>query len=217
MSHNYSTQINQRSSYSAEDPISVLKQLRASLGDLKHEVYNHENEIRMFEDRLQNQETTLEHLQQQVTGHYQTQSESLKANQIHLEGRMDSLDMTIKSLITDTRQLRNQTNDYVQALSQYKQKMSEMEILIETQNQHMQHLETALHSIMEILQAREAAEKAIAAKQAEIPMTYKTYKVQSGDTLEKIARTHKISVQSLREYNQLVNDKIRVGQTLSIP
>jgi len=43
------------------------------------------------------------------------------------------------------------------------------------------------------------------------------YKVQSGDTLIKIASVHKTSVRALRTANNLRTDSIKVGQKLKIP
>ncbi|VHO03973.1 LysM peptidoglycan-binding domain-containing protein [Candidatus Rhabdochlamydia sp. T3358] len=46
---------------------------------------------------------------------------------------------------------------------------------------------------------------------------YKTYKVQAGDNLWKIARTHKVSIKEIMQINQLETDKIRPGRCLQIP
>lgn len=44
-----------------------------------------------------------------------------------------------------------------------------------------------------------------------------SYTVQEGDTLWKIARKHKVSVEKLKEKNSLKSDKVRVGRKLEIP
>ena len=41
--------------------------------------------------------------------------------------------------------------------------------------------------------------------------------VRAGDTLEKLARTHKISVDDLIKFNQLPSTFLRVGQVLRVP
>jgi LysM repeat protein len=203
-----------------EDLTSILRQLKNGLADLKHEVHNHETEIRMFENRLQNQESTFEHLRQQLMDDVQSQRDFARASQVNLEGKTANLDQSIKNLetmvrglMTDARQLKTQANDSVTVLGQYKQKISELENLLQAQNQHMQNLEAALQSMMEVWQAKEAARE-IANQASELS---KTYKVQPGDSLEKIARAQKVSVQALRDANQLTNDRIIVGQTLKIP
>lgn len=43
-----------------------------------------------------------------------------------------------------------------------------------------------------------------------------TYRVKAGDTLEKIARRHRVSIRELRSWNGLRSDLIRVGQELTI-
>lgn len=52
---------------------------------------------------------------------------------------------------------------------------------------------------------------------AETASTDGTYKVQSGDTLSKIATNHHITVRALRAANNLRTDSIKVGQVLKIP
>lgn len=44
-----------------------------------------------------------------------------------------------------------------------------------------------------------------------------TYKVKSGDTLSRIASTYHVTVRELRSENNLVTDRITVGQVLKIP
>ncbi|MGB5323917.1 MAG: N-acetylmuramoyl-L-alanine amidase [Pseudomonadales bacterium] len=46
---------------------------------------------------------------------------------------------------------------------------------------------------------------------------HKSYKVRPGDTLSEVAQQNRISLAELRRYNQLSNDKIRVGQVIRIP
>lgn len=213
-SYNPSNRSAQFSSY--EDPALVARQTRTVIADLKHEVNNHEAELRIFDEKLHNQEMIFENLRQEILDSLQGQKDYTRATSVNLDGRIDSLDNTVKGLINDMRQLKTQANDSVQVLTQYKQKLGEIEKIIEAQNQHMKSLEGALNAIMEVLQAKDAAEKTALAIQKGTD-GIKTYKVQPGDTLEKIAKAQKVSVQVLRDYNKLSNDRIVVGQTLKIP
>ncbi|WP_221030975.1 LysM peptidoglycan-binding domain-containing protein [Actomonas aquatica] len=45
----------------------------------------------------------------------------------------------------------------------------------------------------------------------------KSYTIQSGDTLGRIARRHGVTVAELKAFNNLRSDLVRVGDTLSIP
>ena len=49
------------------------------------------------------------------------------------------------------------------------------------------------------------------------PVRQVRHVIASGDTLSEIARRYKVSAAAIRRANQLTNDRIRVGQTLSIP
>lgn len=45
----------------------------------------------------------------------------------------------------------------------------------------------------------------------------KSYRVKPGDSLEKIAKRHKVSLESLKKANNLSDDRIMIGQDLHIP
>lgn len=205
----------------SDDLSQVFRQLRTTLSDIKHELRNHEFEIRTFEKKSQSQETAYDQLRQQLTNDVQSQQDFVRASNVHLEGKIETLDQGLRNLetlfrgvVVDLKQMKTQANDSVTTLSQYKQKIAELEKLLESQNLHMKSLEVALNSMMEVLQVRETSKEGVTrGTEGE-----KTYKVQSGDNLEKIARAQKVSVQALRDINRLGNnDRIFVGQILKIP
>ncbi len=211
----------------ADDINSLIRQLRTNISDLKNEVRNHEIEIRMFEERLHNQENSNEHMRQQLSEDFISQKDFSKAVQVSIQSKIDNLEIRLGStesqianlsqasggVMNDLRQLRSQANDSITVLGQYKQKLEEIEEKINSQNQHIANLELALQSIMEIFQAKQAS----TASQPKTNDGFKTYKVQPGDSLEKIARANRITIQQLKDYNQLTSDRIIVGQTLKIP
>lgn len=51
----------------------------------------------------------------------------------------------------------------------------------------------------------------------EPPANGKVYSVEKGDTLIRIARRNGITLQALREANELRSDRILIGQKLKIP
>lgn len=189
-----------------------LRQIKTLLTDMRHEVNNHEAEIKVFDNRLQNQENLIESMRQQLIETLQASQDVAAGQRVNLESKVSSLETLVQGLITDMKQLKVQANDSVSILSQYKQKIADLEKIIASQAQHMKSLENGLQSLVDVFQAKEAVDK-VMTKSGD----YKKYKVQSGDSLEKIARLHNVSIQALREANHLTNDKIVVGQNLKIP
>lgn len=53
--------------------------------------------------------------------------------------------------------------------------------------------------------------------QRETPSSTKSYRVKAGDSLEKIARNHRTTVDIIQKINHLSNDRIVVGQELRLP
>lgn len=192
-----------------EDP---FRQIRMALSSLKNDVSNHEAEIRTFEARLINQEAALETSREHLLDEIQTAQAIQRSSNHELENKIQSLEESFKGIVADLKTVHLQSNDSVQVLGQYKQKLGEIEQLLLNQSEEITHLESALRSMMELMQVKENTAKEMAAiKNGTL------YKVQSGDSLEKIARLHKVSLKALKEANNLTSDKITIGQNLKIP
>lgn len=203
---------------SPKDNLTVtLNQLRSAVVDLKNSVQNHESEIRTFEEKLQTQESGFESLRDQLTSTSEEQSIQLKNNNVNLESKITALETTLNGLTADLRTMKNQSNDSVAVLAQYKQKLGEIEKIIDAQNQHMGQMENAMKSMMAVLQNSSQEVQPIAVNTSINSSTGNIYKVQPGDTLEKIARKNNTTAKALKEANSLANDRIVVGQALKIP
>ena len=57
----------------------------------------------------------------------------------------------------------------------------------------------------------------IALEMRRTPVKQVRHVIARGDTLSEIAERYNVSASAIRAANKLANDKIRVGQTLSIP
>lgn len=190
-----------------DDSAFTLRELRTALDNLRLEVNNHESEIKTYDAKLQNMETIVDSLRQQSTDIAQTHKEALKDSSANLEMKINSLETTTKVLVADLKQFKNHANDTATALASYKQKLTELEKILEIQNQNLESLQSALRSLTDALQVKSNLSS----------FSEKTYKVAPGDSLEKIARKHQTTIQAIKELNGLTNNKIIVGQTLKIP
>lgn len=201
-----------RYSYDEENAI-LLRELRDSVDDLRHEVNNHETEIRMYEEKLSNQETIIDSLRQQLNESLQANKQLLQEAILNIELKITSLETTTKGLVGDLRQFKNYANESSSSLAQYKQKFAELEKVLESQNQNMVNLQAALKALMDAVQVKSGISNIGNTQEG----SSKNYHVKSGDSLEKIARNNQTTIQALRELNGLTTDKIKVGQILQLP
>lgn len=166
-----------------------------SYDDIRHEVDNHEAEIRMFEERLNTQEVIVDSLRQQVMDANHENKELVKGSAILLENNVNHLETSVKGITDDLRNLQAHGNDTAKVLNQHKQKIEEIE-------KKMDQLQDTLQLVLDALQ---------------VPGSEKVYQVVSGDTLEKIARKHETTIQKIKDLNSLSSDRIYVGQKLKMP
>lgn len=224
-SYGYTPQPVQRQG-GGEDLTTVLRQLRTGLSDVQHELSVQQSELSLSEKKIQDFEQTLDHIRSELTSDAQAERDFVRAASVNTDGKIEVLDHAIKNiegmiknLTADLKLMKTQANDTATALGQYKLKFSEIETLLQTQSQHMHNLETAMQSMMEVWQAKEAARNVSSGASAIVQSTdgLRSYVVQPGDSLGKIAQSQHVTVQGLREANQLSNDRIFPGQTLKLP
>ena len=181
-----------------KNPNNAASSFRGAIDDLHHEVNNHEEELRMFEERLNTQENILDSLRQQLLDDNLKNQETAKGNTASFDKKIVGIESTISGVITDIRKLQTHANDSAKTLLQYKNKIDELE-------KQMEHLQAAVNSLLDALQPKTA------------PSASQVYEVQSGDSLEKIARRNKTTINKLKELNGLKNDRIYTGQRLKLP
>jgi Mg2+ and Co2+ transporter CorA len=197
-----------------QDPNAMaIGEIRNSLESLKHAVNNQEVEIHIFDEKLKNFDEIIESMRDQFSDAGKQQKELVKGNCASLEAKIMALETTSKGLINDLRQFKTHSNETTDLLNQYRQKFRDLETSIDQQNQNIEHLQAAMQSLMEAMHVKHQNLTPASAT----PVSGRTYKVKSGDSLEKIARAHQTTIQAIKQANQLTNDKIVVGKTLVIP
>lgn len=207
-----------RNRYYDEDNAIALKEMRDSLDYMRREGNNHEMEIRVFDEKLKNLDLIIEGLRDQLSESSQVHKEQLKGNSATLDTKISSLETTMKGLVADLKQFKTHASETGTALLQYKQKIAELEKAIDQQNQNIDHLQSAMHSLMDALQVKDSPPAKMAPAAAIVVENgAKTYRIKQGDSLEKIARSHQVTVQALKELNGITNDRILVGKVLQIP
>lgn len=176
----------------AVDPELAIQDVRAELASVRYRQEDAQSEIGILEERLEEQQllsqTNLELLHAQLTG---------------LQRKVQELEGQQFAALTDIRELGRYAKESASALTEVQSKQSDLRkgYLADISN-----IKGAMESLASI---------------QESPTTPsskgQTYKVVSGDTLEKIARKFNTTVGAIKEENKLENDRIYSGQLLRIP
>lgn len=209
-----------RGQYYPDDKAIALQEMRDSIEDVRHQVNNHEAEIRICDEKLKNLDVIIESVRDQLNDSGKAYKEQLKGSSANLESKIAALETISKGLVADLRQFKTYSNETTAVLEQYQQKITELEKQVGRQNQNIDHLQAAMGSLMEALLGKRQAPAKIAPVAA-APYTLsgddRSYTVKPGDSLEKIARAHQTTIQGIKTANGLKTDRIIVGKTLVIP
>lgn len=189
---------------------TAIREMRSSIDDIRHISNNHETEIQAIEEKFTNLETIIDSLRKQITDQVQGSKELLKNSTTSFEAKLGDLDLAMKGLTADLRQIKNHANDSTTVLTQYKKRISDLEKTVEAQNQNMENLQSALKSMMDAMQIKDGLKDSTVGSS-------RIYQVKAGDTLDKIALANQTTIKAIKELNSLTNDRIIVGQKLQLP
>ena len=117
--------------------------------------------------------------------------------------RLENLEASQKRILDDLKKLGNHANDTSRALTQFKKSIQSIESLIDSQSKRLGDVANLKSTLSSISDA--------------IGQSAQTYTVRSGDSLERIARRHNTTVQSIKQANGLKSNTILIGQELKIP
>ena len=182
------------------------------LSTIRHNLNNHELEIASLKEKVRNQDATLESMREEVSSLIKStkeaQKNALQSNDVHLK----NVEKNVEKLVQDLKKFKIHSNDLADTISDLQKKYGGLQEIVTLQSDQIKDLEAALRSLVEAMQAPASKDK------SSLPsINPNSYRVKSGDTLEKIAKAHGISVDSLKDANQLDSDKIVVDQKLIIP
>lgn len=179
-----------------------LHEVQTNLDDLRHDIHCFQTELQILEGRILSHENALATLgldkQQERIDQLATQLQVLEK---HLEAEEKG-----KSKAgAEVKQLTSHANETTAALSQFKERILEIEHELLEQNRRFEELGKVKGNLEALVKTLKG-----------VPDS-KLYRVSQGDTLEKIARNHETTVEKLKQLNKLENDFIAIGQQLKIP
>lgn len=182
-----------------------LHEVQTNLDDLRHDLSNFHSEMEILDGLVKRQDSK-EGGHNQIIEKLHSKIDALTRQISALEKRSVQDEKKQLALMDDIKQLSQHANETTSALRQYKDHMKEMEMGYLAQNKRLDEV-TKLKMTLET----------IAKSMRMLTPDQLTYKVKSGDSLDKIARNHKVTVEDIKKLNRLDQDLIVIGQDLKIP
>lgn len=176
-----------------------LHKVRTEVEDIKHDLNTYEIEHHVIEGKLIDQEQTIATLRHQVAELKSGKLDSFVQELQNLEKKLHQISKKQDKIVADIRQLSSHANDTTTALAQYKDKIAQFEKAIQVQNVQLSEIKKIKEGISKLTEGE------------------KTYTVKPGDSLEKIAREHNTTVDTLKKVNKMTTDLIVVDQLINLP
>ena len=184
----------------------AFDEMRIELSDVKHALNNSKVEFEILEEKLRNQEQVIASLKKQTQAMELSKNSGANAQFSSLEKRLDQLEKFQEKMAADLRQMSSHANQALSKLQQLEQQVA----LHQDRLEEVVKLKSTLTSISKAINPRTDTEGPISSSS-------NSYRVKAGDSLEKIARAHRTSIDAIKRLNNLDKDKIIVGQELRIP
>lgn len=173
----------------------TLHQMKTTIDDLAHDVHCFKTDIEILGEKINHAKS-------------QKEIERLSQKQQHIEKELDILANKMKGmqsqqalLSSNLEKLSSFSDDTTLSLKQFKEKIADLKKNQKEFNSAITQIMSLKYSIKELASLSND----------------KTYIVKPGDSLEKIARIYKTTVDELKTENNLTNDLIVVGQELKLP
>lgn len=177
----------------------TLHRIRTDLEEIKHDMTSYQMQLQIIEGKIAAGDDLIATMKERF---HETQKSSW--NQLEyqislMEKKSKSLEAQYEELVTQLSSLHHYALDTTKALTQYKDKLKDLEKVIASNQETIEQIK----------------HKKIAPAKSDRPL--KTYVVRPGDSLEKIAKLHDTSIDEIKKINQLSHDLIIVGQELIVP
>jgi LysM repeat protein len=167
---------------------------------------NCEIELEMLKNSISSQEQVREALEKEMSLLLRSTKETLTESRDGSVQRQKAFDKTLEKLLADLKQLKTHSNELSSSVNDLSKSITELK-----ENQRHQG-----QSVKELEQAMRALTMAMGGKSSLKSGSSGTYTVKNGDSLEKIAKSHGMTISELKELNQIKNATIHPGQELQV-
>lgn len=164
-----------------------------------------ETESSMLKNGIATQEQAREAMEKEVSALLKSAKETVKGASEQASSKQKKYDQALEKLCADLKQLKTHQNELSQTINEMAQTVSGMKESFASQSSVIKELEQAMRSLTIALQGKTKPHA-----------EGNVHVVQSGDSLEKIARKYGLSLGELKTMNDLTSNTIRPGQELYI-
>jgi len=173
-----------------------LHRVRTEMEDMKHDLNSYDMDHQVLESKILSQEQRIEDLKQQVSS-YVGQLNRLMQDFKQVELSLQHSEKKQEERVTS--EIRQLSHSLTTSLAQQKEKVASLEQRV----RQLEEQDRKLGGGKTLTQA--------SGQEGRI------YVVKPGDSLEKIAREHGVTVEQLKQHNGLMTDLIVVDQELRLP
>lgn len=181
----------------------------ASTSALSHRLQTCETEMEMLRNSISTQEQAREALEKEVSSLLRATRDSLADAREGSTQRQKTFDKTLEKITQDLKQLKSHSNELSQTVNDLAKSVQNIK---ESETQHGQ-------AIKELEQAMRALTLALSGKgttRSSADGKTSVYTVKNGDSLERIARAHGMTLSEIKELNSLKSSTIHPGQELIV-
>lgn len=170
-----------------------IHKIKTDLEEFKHDLNTYEIEHHVLEGQFMDLEKVVTHNKKHLSQVSPNRLETMLANLKAFEKHLSMVEKNQERILRDMVQLSNHANETSAALSQYKNEIAALKNTLETHSNPTQGITTAFDE------------------------NFYYYTVSPGDSLEKISNQFSVSINAIKDVNQLSTDLIKVGETIKIP
>jgi LysM repeat protein len=189
---------------------SSLQAADASSNVLSHRIQGCETEVEMLKNSISTQEQAREALEKEVSSLLRATRESIADAREGSSQRQKSFDKTIERLTQDLKQLKSHSNELSQTINDLAKTVQGIKDTEHQQGQAIKELEQAMRALTIALGGKASSWKPT----SDSKTTF--YTVKNGDSLERIARAHGMTLSEIKELNALKSATIHPGQELTV-